>query len=91
MIQPTLINLHPNDYSHEYHYNPFLVVKLYRCFGSVNTLKNLSNKVCIENKKDLNLSVLNMITSINDSKYYQSMCHANINAGLMKKCNSSQW
>ena len=85
MIQPTLINLHPKDYSHEYHYNPFLV-KLYRCVGSVNTLNNVSNKVYIENKKeDLNLSVLNMITSINDPKHYQSMCHANINAGLMQK------
>ena len=25
MIQPTLINLHPNEYSQEFHYYPFLV------------------------------------------------------------------
>ena len=36
-IQPTLINLHPNEYSHELHCYPF-VVKLERCIGSSNTL-----------------------------------------------------
>ena len=25
MIQPTLINLHPNEYSQEFHYYPFAV------------------------------------------------------------------
>ena len=25
VIQPTLINLHPNDYSQEFHYYPFAV------------------------------------------------------------------
>ena len=29
-IQPTLINLHPNEYSEEFHYYPF-PVKLERC------------------------------------------------------------
>ena len=43
-IQPTLINLHPNEYSQEFHYYPF-VVKLDRCVGSCNTLNGLSNKV----------------------------------------------
>ena len=37
MTQPTLINLHPNEYSQEFHYYPF-VIKLYRCVGSCNTL-----------------------------------------------------
>ena len=68
MIQLTLINLHPNEYSQEFHYYPF-AVKLYRCVGSCNTLNDLSNKVCVPNKKeDLNLSVFNMITCINESK-----------------------
>ena len=63
-----VVNLHPNEYSQECHYYPF-VVKLERCVGSVNTLNDLSNKVCVPNKtKDLNLSVLNMITGINESK-----------------------
>ena len=30
MIQPTLINLNPNEYSQEFHYDPFSV-KLDRC------------------------------------------------------------
>ena len=40
-----------------------------RCVGSCNALNDLSNKVCVRNKtKDLNLSVLNMIAGINESK-----------------------
>ena len=54
-IQPTLINLHPNEYSQKFHYYPF-TVKLDRCVGSCNTLIDLSNKVCVPNKtEDLNL------------------------------------
>ena len=62
MAQPALINLHPNEYSQEFHYYPF-VVKLDRCGGNCNTLNDLSNKVCAPNKtEDFNLSVFNMIT-----------------------------
>ena len=39
-IQPTLINLHPNEYSQELHYYPF-AVKLDRYVGSCNTLNDL--------------------------------------------------
>ena len=46
MIQPTLINLHPNEYSQEFHYYSFSV-KLDRCGGSCNTLNNLSYKACV--------------------------------------------
>ena len=68
MSQPILINLHFNEYSQEFHYFPFSV-NLDRCVGSSNTLNDLSNKVCIPNKtEDLNLSVFNMITGINESK-----------------------
>ena len=68
MIQPTLINLHPNGYNQELHYYT-LAVKLDRCVGSCNTLNDLSNKVCIPNKtEDLNLSVFIMITGINESQ-----------------------
>ena len=49
MIQLTLINLHPYEYSKEFHCDPF-VVKLHRCVGSCNTLNDLSNKVCVPNK-----------------------------------------
>ena len=49
MIQPALINLFPNEYSHELHYYPF-AVNLVRCVGSCNTLNELSNRVCVSNK-----------------------------------------
>ena len=68
MIQPALINLHTNEYSQEFHYYPFLV-KLDRCVWSCSTLNDLHNRVCIPNKtEDLNLSVFNIITGINESK-----------------------
>ena len=61
MTQPTLINLHPNDYSQELHYCRF-AINLDRYVGSYNTFKDLSNKVCVPNKtEDLNLSLFNMI------------------------------
>ena len=67
-IQPTLINLHPNEYSQEFHYYPF-AVELDRCVGSCNNLNDLSNKVCVPKKtEDLNQSMFNMITVMNKSK-----------------------
>ena len=50
-IQPTVINLHPNEYSQELYYYPF-AVKLDKCAGSFNTLNDLSNKTCAPNKKE---------------------------------------
>ena len=68
MIQSTLISLHPNEYSQEFHYY-LSAVKLDRCVRSFDTLNDLSNKVCIPNKtKDLSLSMFNMTTGINESK-----------------------
>ena len=65
---PTLINLHPNEYSQELQYYPF-VVKLDRCLGSCKALNDLSDEVCVPNKtEDLNLSVFIMITGITESK-----------------------
>ena len=67
MIQPSLpslINLHPNEYSQEFYCYPF-VFKLYRCIGNCNTLNDLSNKVCVSNKTDdFNLSMFSMITGV---------------------------
>ena len=43
------------------------MVYLDRCVGSCNTLNDLSHKVCVPNKaEDLNVSVFNMITGINE-------------------------
>ena len=52
MIQPTLINLHPNKHTQGLHYYPF-AVNLDRCVQSCNTLNDLSNRVCIskENRR----------------------------------------
>ena len=98
MIQPTLINLHPNDYSQEFHYYPFSV-KLGKCVGSCNTLNDLSNEVYIPNNtkdpdktKDLNLSMFNMIAGINESKtstkHISCKCECKFDG---RKCNSDQW
>ena len=92
MIERTLIELHPNEYSQWFHYNPFSV-KLDRCAGSCDTLNDLSDKVCIPNKtKDLNLSVFNMITGINVSKiltkHVSCECKSRFDG---KKCNSNHW
>ena len=83
MIQPTLINLHPNEHNQDFCYNTF-TVKLDRCAGSCNTLDDLSNKACLPNKtEDLNLSVFNMITGLNESKTlikhvsYEGKCRFN--------------
>ena len=65
MTQDTGINWHPNEYSQKLH-SPF-AVKLNRCVGSCNTFNGLSNKVCVTNKtEDLDLSVFNMTTTINE-------------------------
>ena len=64
MIQTTLINLCPNEYSQEFHYYPFSA-KLDRCIGSCYDINDLSNKVHVSNKTEgLNLSLFNMITGI---------------------------
>ena len=61
-IKPTFINLHPNKYSQELHYYPFMI-KLGKCVGCCNTLNHLSNKVRVSNKtEDLNIHVFNLIT-----------------------------
>ena len=93
MIQPTLINLHPNEYSQEFPSYPFSV-KLDRCIGSFNTLNDLSNEVCVQNKtEDLYLSMFNMITGINESKTltkddisFECKCKFD-----RRKCNSDKW
>ena len=69
MVQPTLINLCPKEYSQEVHYYP-LAVKLDRCVGSFDTLNELSNKLCAPNKtEDLDTYVFNMITGNINKKF----------------------
>ena len=84
-IHPTFINLGSNEYSQEPHYYPFSV-KSDRCAENVNTLNDLSKKVCIPNKtEDSNLSVFNMIAGTNESKTLRIIYHVNLNINLMNK------
>ena len=92
MIQPNLINLHPNEYSQEFHYYPFLV-KLVRCVGGFNTINDFCNEVSILNKtEDLNLSVSNTITGMNESKtltkHISCECKCKFHG---TKCDPNQW
>ena len=58
MNQPTLINLHLNEYSQEWRYYLF-VVNIDRCAVGCNNLDDLSNRVCVPDEtEDLNLHVL---------------------------------
>ena len=92
MTQPTYTSLHPNEYSQEFQYYPF-VVKLDRYVGSCNTLNGLSNKEYVQIKTvELNLSVFNMISRINQSKTLTN--HISCECKYIfdgKKCNSDQW
>ena len=92
MTQPTLINLHPSEYSQKLHYYPFSV-NLDRCVESCNTLDEyMSIWVCVPNKaEDLNLNVFNTITGMNESKilikYISCKCECKFDT---TKCNSKQ-
>ena len=68
------------------------MVNLDRCVGGCSTVNDLPNKVCAWNKtEDLNLSVFNMITGINESKtlwkHVSCKCKCKFDGG---KCNSNQ-
>ena len=59
----------------------------------LQTLNDLSNKVCFPNKmEDINLSMFNMITGINESKRFTKYipCTCKCKFGE-RKCNSDQW
>ena len=78
-FKTTFINLHPNEYNQEFQYYYF-TVKLDKWVGSCNTLNDLSDKVCVPNKReDLNLSVFNMIVQI------QIIYRANVNVNLIEQ------
>ena len=51
-IQHTLVNLHPNEYSQEFHCYPF-AVKWDRCVGSCNTINDLCNKYVFQIKQKI--------------------------------------
>ena len=90
-IQPTLTNLHPNEYNQELHYYSF-AVKLVRYVGSCNTLNDLSTKEFLPNKTgDLNIHIFSIITGINDSKIL--IKHTSCECKCIfdgRKCNSDK-
>ena len=80
-IQPTLINLHPNEYSQELHYYLF-TVKSDGCVGSCNNLNDLSNKVCVPNKTGNLKAYFKVLT-----RHISCECKCKFDG---KKCNSNQ-
>ena len=82
-------NIHTHTHTHTHNYQ--FAVKLDGCVVGCNTLNDLSNKTCaLDKTEDLNLSVFNMITGINEwktltkhisckckSKCYGRKCNAN--------------
>ena len=68
MTQPTLTNLHCNEYYQGLRYYLF-AVNLNRYIRSSNNHSDLSNRKSVSNEtEDLNLNVFNMISKINESK-----------------------
>ena len=68
MTRPTFIKLNPDEYNQGLRYYP-LMFNLDWCNGICNTSNDPSDKICVQNKtEDVNLSVFNMITRINESK-----------------------
>ena len=91
MIQPTLINLHPNEYIERSCYYPF-PVNLDRCIGSCNTLNGLSYKVCVQNKTEhLNLNVFIMITEIWVKNINKTSCERKCNFDRRKFNSNQKW
>ena len=83
MIQPTLINIHPNEDTEGLHYYPF-AVNLDRCVQSCNALNDLSNRLCMQSKtksesKCFQYDYRNKLIETNN----KSMYLVNINVNLM--------
>ena len=66
--QPTVINLHPNEYTQGLRYYPF-ATNVDKCVWSFNTINDLSKKIFFPNKiEHSNISIFNMIVWIDESK-----------------------
>ena len=91
MTQATLSNLHLIEYIEELGYYPF-AVKLNKCMWSCNTLDYLFSKVWAPNNtENLNLSVFNMVTGINESKILTNYISCKYKCKFDgRKCNSNQ-
>ena len=91
MIQPTLISLHPNEYSQEFHYYPFSV-KLEDTLEVVLLLMTYLMKYVFKIKQDLNLPIFNIITGINELKTLTKHISCEFKCKFAgRSCNSDQW
>ena len=81
MTRSTLIILHPNKWSQEFHYYP-LPVNLDRCVRSCNTLCDLSNRLCVANKKK-RFKSKSVQYDYRNKWICQTIHHANVNVNLM--------
>ena len=93
MTQPSLINLHPNEYSQELRYYS-LVVNVNSCVGKCNTLDDSSSRVCVPNRtEDLNLHFFNIITGINKSRTLTKhvSCKCAFKLGSKKSNFNQKW
>ena len=62
------------------------MISLDRCNGIYNILHGTSGRISVPNKtKDANVSVFNMIITINESKILTKQYHANVNVNLIVK------
>ena len=90
MNQPTLINLDSNGYNQELHYYSF-AISLDTCVSSCKTLNDLSNKVCVSNKREAFKSkpfqhdYRNKL--IENIKHISCKCKCEFDS---RKCNSNQ-
>ena len=75
LIKKMFINLHRNEYTQGLHYYSF-TVNLDRWVRICNAVNNLSTKVFVPNKTgDLNLSMFNINTGLNESKTLKHMSY----------------
>ena len=90
MTRTTLIDFNPDENSQGLRYYPFMV-NLDRCHENCK-IPDLSGRTCVPNKtEDVNLSVFNLITRINESKTLAKHISCKCNCKLhCKKYNSNQ-
>ena len=71
--------------SAELKYYPFMI-SLDKCCRSFNTLREMSNKICVPSKtEDIDLSVFNLIIKKMNQKHCKNKYHANLNVNLIVK------
>ena len=84
MTQPTLVNLHSHEYPQGLWYYPFAVIL--DVLEVVKLLMVYLTEYVFQAKEDLNLSVVNMIARINETKisHVSNKCEFKFDS---KKCN----